>query len=448
MTDKTMDYMKLRRFADAFIGYEMVAHGEDPRSSLEYTILRKPKNYDKNEGYEGYKYRVKEIWHDILSSKTNEKYRYTEALRAMIGSDKMNLFEGNGINSYQNLIDETDHDLLEIALGNVFEGDLTEESFNEIVSVLNRNFPILGLVCFIKDPDHCMPISPQNFDNGFELLGLDSDLCKNCSWGKYRQYNNWLAEVQDFLQAYVNPEFTLIDAHSFMWRLLKGQFNNYLDAQLVQHIKFGVGRIREVKDDGDIKVVFKNKELTLGKEAWKNNKIARVRVDNLPVLSKEQVKIEAEMDSDLACELDADDGYESDQKPGYTEGPEQRPAPVERNGAPYFPRDPRKARNALCIAGYQCEVNKSHQTFQSRSTGKQYMEAHHLVPMGYQRLYSNSLDREQNILCLCSICHDQLHHGADVSSLVEQLYNLRHDLLDSAEIHITLEELLEMYGQL
>ena len=57
-----------------------------------------------------------------------------------------------------------------------------------------------------------------------------------------------------------------------------------------------------------------------------------------------------------------------------------------------------------------------------------------------------SLDREENIVSLCSNCHNEIHYGRDAMVLIEKLYSDRKELLESIGITITLGELLEMYG--
>lgn len=62
-------------------------------------------------------------------------------------------------------------------------------------------------------------------------------------------------------------------------------------------------------------------------------------------------------------------------------------------------------------AGYLCEINVDHQTFIAAANNRPYMEGHHAVPMKKQALFQNSLDVYANIVCLCPICHRQLHYG-------------------------------------
>ena len=102
--------------------------------------------------------------------------------------------------------------------------------------------------------------------------------------------------------------------------------------------------------------------------------------------------------------------------------------------------------NALAHANYLCEINSDHPTFIRKNSGKNYTEPHHLVPMAFSEQFNVSLDVEENIVSLCSNCHNQIHYGADADKLIEKLYEERKDALASVGIIITLEQLLSMYG--
>lgn len=108
-------------------------------------------------------------------------------------------------------------------------------------------------------------------------------------------------------------------------------------------------------------------------------------------------------------------------------------------------RDPTVAANALCNADYKCELCTEHKTFIRKSNGKPYTEPHHLIPMKFQKDFNVSLDVENNIVSLCSNCHNMLHYGADIDAGLEELYNKRNSLLKSAGIFIKLFDLKNYY---
>lgn len=110
-----------------------------------------------------------------------------------------------------------------------------------------------------------------------------------------------------------------------------------------------------------------------------------------------------------------------------------------------YVRDPMVAANALCNADYKCEVCVQHETFIRKSNGKPYTEPHHLVPVKYQSRFEASLDVENNIVSLCSNCHNRIHYGADAGELLHKLYDNRKDILKKAGIEISFSELEQLY---
>jgi 5-methylcytosine-specific restriction enzyme A len=88
-------------------------------------------------------------------------------------------------------------------------------------------------------------------------------------------------------------------------------------------------------------------------------------------------------------------------------------------------RDPRIRDLALKRADFKCELDNSHQTFIYK--GVQFMEGHHLIPMEYQHLFTNSLDVVSNIISLCPNCHRKIHYGEPLEriEMATKLYNIR-----------------------
>ncbi|HKJ34141.1 MAG TPA: HNH endonuclease signature motif containing protein, partial [Balneolales bacterium] len=78
-----------------------------------------------------------------------------------------------------------------------------------------------------------------------------------------------------------------------------------------------------------------------------------------------------------------------------------------------YSTNPRRARNALEKAKFKCELNPNHVTFTNKISKKQYMEAHHLIPMSKQGSLEFDIDVPENILCLCPTCHRKMHLAQD-----------------------------------
>ena len=107
----------------------------------------------------------------------------------------------------------------------------------------------------------------------------------------------------------------------------------------------------------------------------------------------------------------------------------------------------RISKTALEIAEYKCEINKDdHNTFLAKN-GKQFMEAHHLIPMSAQKDFKINLDRVENIICLCPNCHSAIHFGCESirKDYLEKLYNQRIDKLRAVGLEISLEDLFNKY---
>ncbi len=83
----------------------------------------------------------------------------------------------------------------------------------------------------------------------------------------------------------------------------------------------------------------------------------------------------------------------------------------------------------IAAAGYQCELHPEHRTFIAEATHEPYMEAHHIIPFGQQAEFGHSLDVYANVICLCPVCHRQLHHGlmAERRDIVDHIYETRRE---------------------
>ncbi len=110
-------------------------------------------------------------------------------------------------------------------------------------------------------------------------------------------------------------------------------------------------------------------------------------------------------------------------------------------------RDPKRAADALARAEYKCEFNQEDKTF-LRKNGKHYTEPHHLIPISkYKDFHGNSVDVMENIVSLCSHCHNLLHYGRleDKKPILEKLYEERKEALHICGLDITLDQLFDYY---
>jgi hypothetical protein len=113
-----------------------------------------------------------------------------------------------------------------------------------------------------------------------------------------------------------------------------------------------------------------------------------------------------------------------------------------------FRRSPLVRINALRIAAFRCEFDEAHCTFISKANPHlQYMETHHLIPVEFQQDFSYSVDVEENVVSLCSVCHACLHFGAadEMLPILDSLFFMRRELLTSVGLAISLNDLIKFY---
>lgn len=124
----------------------------------------------------------------------------------------------------------------------------------------------------------------------------------------------------------------------------------------------------------------------------------------------------------------------------------EKQEPKIQNGVRIYMRDKKIAMNALAHANYLCEIDKNHPIFVCKYIEFNYTEPHHLIPMAYSYLFDVSLDVEENIVSLCSNCHNLVHYGRDYKVILKKLYDERIEYLIKVGLYITFEKLLEMYA--
>lgn len=130
----------------------------------------------------------------------------------------------------------------------------------------------------------------------------------------------------------------------------------------------------------------------------------------------------------------------------YKEKPQKIKKPIIKDGVSVYPRNKQIAINALIHAHFVCEVDNEHLTFIRKNSDKAYTEPHHLIPMAFQDQFNVSLDVEENIVSLCSNCHNEIHYGRDADTLIRILYSERKAVLEKAGIVISMSDMLTMYG--
>lgn len=129
------------------------------------------------------------------------------------------------------------------------------------------------------------------------------------------------------------------------------------------------------------------------------------------------------------------------------------PEPGSGAASKRYKTDNRIAKTALANCDYICEygslIGENHKTFDAKK-GHLYLEAHHLIPMKAQKDFlPKNLDRVENIIGLCPLCHALVHHGTfkEKQKVLQVLYNDRIKKLKTCnqKIDIDFEELILKY---
>jgi 5-methylcytosine-specific restriction enzyme A len=166
--------------------------------------------------------------------------------------------------------------------------------------------------------------------------------------------------------------------------------------------------------------------------------------------------IEYSYDFELQAELHKEEQefekYLSDNPDDISRGiiedkPKNKPNYRSVNNKKVWSRNPKYASEAIAYADYLCEFDNKHKHFISKFNGKNYVEAHHLVPMQYQEQFECSLDIHANIISICLVCHKKIHFGffEYKKEILESLFNSRKERLIASGIAISLGELYSYY---
>lgn len=102
-------------------------------------------------------------------------------------------------------------------------------------------------------------------------------------------------------------------------------------------------------------------------------------------------------------------------------------------------------QQSLGAAHRMCEYEISHVSFLTES-GVVYMEGHHLIPVRLQPQFSVGLHVWANVVCLCPLCHRQIHYGTRDArrALFGRLFDEREARLRASGIDQPKEVLMEM----
>ncbi len=191
------------------------------------------------------------------------------------------------------------------------------------------------------------------------------------------------------------------------------------DNTLVDDLRNLMGVYRELKG------LLKNKDVTDLLEDWKEEERRQQEAEDIEYQSE----------------------VEKAEPQKITPTPQERPEYTEERGRKRWKKSPGIAKASLASANYECQVNPAHRTFTSKATGRNYVEAHHLVPMEFQEQFQWSLDVDANIIPVCPNCHRLLHNATqtETAELLRVLVDKREQALVQRGISPSLERLIRFY---
>lgn len=125
----------------------------------------------------------------------------------------------------------------------------------------------------------------------------------------------------------------------------------------------------------------------------------------------------------------------------------KRPQKKLRQGIDSYPRSLYVSYLAKVRSGWSCELNPSHKTFIAQADGKNFVEAHHLVPMAVQDYYRYTLDFTANVITLCPNCHRLVHIAGyrERAAAVSKLFGEREKIYRQYGIEVSQKLLLSFY---
>ena len=204
---------------------------------------------------------------------------------------------------------------------------------------------------------------------------------------------------------------------------------------------FRIPRARHIFETGQqieaLKIIIASKKV--------NGEIIKLAKEILYKEQKSEIIKKDIEDEDFLYKVNNAVVYGGDARFEYDNSPRPPKQKTEELSAKYT-RSQKVARNALMKADNLCEYNNNHYVFTRRNSDKKYTEPHHIVPLSASVDFPNvDLDREQNVVSLCSNCHNILHYGADFEKILKPLYEKRKELLKAIGIEISYEELKKYY---
>lgn len=127
------------------------------------------------------------------------------------------------------------------------EGASDEDLFEEFRSLAGDGYPLIAYLFFLRSIDRFAPIAPRTFDAAFARLGISLTTSGKCSWGNYSEFNEAIEGVRRLLMKKPGlANSTHIDAHSFLWMLIRMEDDRPGRAQAPGAVRYASARTKSI----------------------------------------------------------------------------------------------------------------------------------------------------------------------------------------------------------
>lgn len=110
----------------------------------------------------------------------------------------------------------------------------------------------------------------------------------------------------------------------------------------------------------------------------------------------------------------------------------------------FIKRDPKIISDAIIQNNCKCYFDDKHITFETDKLSN-FVEGHHIIPIGQQKSFNQNLDIVDNVIPLCPNCHRMIHLAKDEvkMNLIDKIVSKKSKLLTFNDL--TKEDLYELY---
>ena len=120
-----------------------------------------------------------------------------------------------------------------------YAGDLlAKDFFDEMVKLLGQQYSAVSHLMFLKDKHAFVPVKPTAFEAGLRKIGIEFYLSGYCSWDNYTKFIGYLESIREKLRA-IEPDATLLDAHSILWIIGSGYWFDGEGAKVLEKVRRG-----------------------------------------------------------------------------------------------------------------------------------------------------------------------------------------------------------------